>query len=353
LARDSLPGSIYFVGPDVSPDSLNETYLYYSPDTGKTLHIRRTYDGDYAMHNIAVTADASSGILYLTDDSHYGDLYFSNNFGETWVPRDFDAYSASSGCTTGQVAASSGHWSEDYGVSFSVGSGIGLPPSTRYYFSIGNLPGMLWAVCSDRNIYVTTDYSDTFDTLAPAPDYGPIRRGHADNEAFIFSLESGPGDFERIYFSENACTSFTDICEIELPDVDNPFYSHTAFERGWQQGQLLALYFDFYRISPPYADWEGGEIRIFISNDAGETWRLVSHHASNGDAIHDVPHIETKEIDKINVTETELSSESRIYLYDIRGRLIASGQTIYKNNLNNGFYIAKTKTDVKKILIFK
>ena len=44
VAKGWSPGELFIVGPDVSPDSSEHTFLYYSPDGGNTLEIRDTLD---------------------------------------------------------------------------------------------------------------------------------------------------------------------------------------------------------------------------------------------------------------------------------------------------------------------
>jgi hypothetical protein len=348
LARDSLPGSIYFVGPDVSADSLNQTYLYYSPDTGQTLHIRRTYDGDYAMHNIEVAADLQSGTVYFTDSESW-EMFISRNFGTTWTTGGREAVRVASGSFISELAITVRQWSTDFGETFVLGACSGWPGGS-YYYSTANQPGMCWGLNADGNIYTTTDYGDTFDTLAPAPDYGPIRRGHEDNEAFIVGMDYI--DYETIYYSFDACTTFEEGVSFELPGVSRTVDGMTAVDRGWQQQEILALHFDFYFSGyPPILS--GGNIRIFISTTAGETWRLVAYHSSDEESIHENPSNDILSRNKIEITGSYISSNEEIYLFNIQGKLIKSGQRISRSVLENGLYIAKTKSDSKKIINIK
>ena len=70
IAKDSTPGGIYIVGPDVSPDSTDLTLLYYSPDAGSTLVIRDTLDWLYFPLN-GSAADVTDGIVYLATTGSY------------------------------------------------------------------------------------------------------------------------------------------------------------------------------------------------------------------------------------------------------------------------------------------
>ena len=81
IAKDSSPGGIYIIGPDVSPDSASYDLLYYSQDAGTTLVIRDTllFPGmppipDVLDYN-GIAADCSVGIVYVGTDIHDG-LFF-------------------------------------------------------------------------------------------------------------------------------------------------------------------------------------------------------------------------------------------------------------------------------------
>jgi len=114
------PGELYIIGPDISPDSSEYTFLYYSPDSGRTLIVK-----DTLSEVLSIAADESSAVVYLADFSR---TYCSFDFGETFeeiYPHEGILYS---GVTTGELCHGfGGRWIFGFGDSVYVGGFWGWP----------------------------------------------------------------------------------------------------------------------------------------------------------------------------------------------------------------------------------
>ncbi|MCD6531865.1 hypothetical protein J7K99_05450 [bacterium] len=173
------PGELYIVGPDIPLDSSEYTFLYYSPDTGRTLIVK-----DTLSEILSIAADDSEGVLYLS--STFG-LYRSFNYGVSWeFFSPLEGY-LHSGVKEGEFAHNFGRWSIDYGSSLFIGALNGWVRIPAGDADVGVQPGALFVLVYDGVVVATLDYSDHYDTVFTLPNGGIIRSGAEGRERCLQS----------------------------------------------------------------------------------------------------------------------------------------------------------------------
>ena len=336
IAKDSTPGGIYIIGPDVSPDSSSHAILYYSPDGGYTLEIRDTLDCIEADY---IAVDFDDSIVYI--HSIIPPRRFSVSFdgGQTWEVHDspigYDNIKA--GVYPGRISASV--WvSEDYGFSWINHSGIGWSGGWAFDYEQG-IGNIFYIESNSGILHISYDLCETLSVVCTLDVPIFLVRGVFEGELYgiqnyhiIYSSDSG------FHWDTTGLTPYFSIDTLGLGDWE--------IVQGFYPGEL-------FLVSTVY-NWDyywgirGGIIEFWKSVDYGYTWELIARHEAG---------ISESNITKRNKIEiypnpfTEfINSNELITIIDISGREIASGQgKISLSNFPPGLYFAIARIDNKQI----
>jgi hypothetical protein len=321
------PGELYIYYGDEEIPSSGEAIFYFSPDTGRTLIANDTFPGSIYCPISSTAADESTGIVYV---NNFWVGWISYNYGINWIYKPSLEEELHSGLESGEVAHAYGYWSLDYGETGGYGAGHGWVPISSGDADVGVHPGALFALAHTGALIATFDYSDNYDTLCILPNGGIIRSGAKDAEMFAIIDRN-------VYYSHNACTTF--ILTGSAPSSKDFLYDYCC---GWSSNEIYAIGKIFW--------WDGGEIEIWRSANAGSTWNLI--------------HLHTCEItERKNPVENEtafysfsggiVKSEYSLKLYDITGHELNSGSVIDISKYPRGIYLISDGSRTSKIFWLK
>ncbi len=307
VAREAEPYGLYIVGPDVSPDSSEHTFLYYSPDGGYTLEIRDTLDWAGAIDCIHFAVDYIPDILYL--NNVHGDFYFSSDGGINWEFRynhtAMTCDDVRSGLDTGLII-SENLSSSDYGMVWEIHPADGLFGILSDEFEIAN-PGLFFWENHDGVLFVSIDTFDTVDSIFCFGLESPLFHGFNDYEIYSKLGFS-------ILRSIDGGSNFISVGSI-------PTFFQNETISGWKEGELICVGTKYNII--PMEGIFGGEIVVYHSIDYGMTWELIRHYEA-----------------RIQETITRVNSEIQIYpnpfthsikvnlpikIYNLSGREVSHG----------------------------
>ena len=315
IAKDSTPGGLYIIGPDVSPDSSEHTFLYYSPDGGYTLEIRDTLNWADAIDCIHFAVDYTLDVLYL--NNILGRIYYSSNGGRDWEFRyNHSAMSCDdikSGLTAGLVICQS-ITTFDYGLNWTIHYPDGwfghwtdiCEMSVPDLFYLENLEGVLFLSVDTFN-HVDSIY--TFETMSP------LFRGVSGEQIFALSGYA-------ILKTDDAGLSFDSVGSIYglIPSG----FSYELIS-GWSDSELFCVARKYNIIE--MEGIKGGIIIIWRSSDYGETWELVRRYEAKVEE-RSFPQ-EMNFIAYPNPFNSSISitapNDAEIEIYDIGGRIVGSG----------------------------
>jgi len=271
ITKDRTPGGLYIVGPDISPDSLEGIFIYYSPDAGTTLIVKDTPDSPFWAPS-GIVADYSTGNIYKI---YRENMWHSADSCETWIGRISYSYVGElllSGFEPGEVYANNrGNLvrSIDFGAiydSISVGSDYNAG-------CLGWNSGEIFVMLrSNGSIYHSTD---TLTSKSLIHNFGYncicIRKGCLVGGLYVLSNDSifYSADYGSTFVGRN--TFPLDTSSIEGPPV---FYDIVG---GNFPGQIFGYSFDNY--DDYFEDIGGGWIQICLSQDFGATFTCLTHTA--------------------------------------------------------------------------
>lgn len=331
----ALSNGLYIIGPDISPDSTEHLFLYYSPDGGHTLEVRNRLDW-IDFRDFAV--DFADDSLYMLENTR---LFVSEDCGRTFFFRsmDFGGLNIRSGTRRAMCITSGGLTSFDFAGSWIIPDGHGWFGTARTFaaeigveFGIGYIP-------NDDGILFFTDCH--FDTLNPIYDFSTpvhIFRGVQAGELYAEKADS-------IFYSVNHGNSF-EYVGIRPPATE---YSKHEIIAGNTTGELFAA--TYYRnwIEGEYI-YKGGHLEIWHSLDHGETWDLVrSHHA----AVHEARIYEENQELFYRRYGDQIVTNGTTYLFDINGKLLAKGVHYDLSNLRQGLFVLTNGEKSNKIINIK
>ena len=363
IAKDSTPGGIYIVGPDVSPDSTDLTLLYYSPDAGSTLVIRDTLDWTlFPVFGIA--ADVTEGIVYLSRTSPANDgLWVSFDGGINWENRgDYHSGIPYSGNIAGEILMGIAMFSTDYGVSAFAGAGQGLPIPLNILFAGGGTEqGESYFINTGGWLYRGWEYADTFILMNRVTMFVTV--GNLPGE--LWGIQGISND--SIFWSASHGSTFTFLLPVPMSlYIDYLEPDQWDFIRGYISGSLFICRAD-------YDTWfRGGFIKICYTENFGDTFVCVTHDASGVrfDTILKVNEIKAEPRDySINAYPNPFNSTiiitvnkpTIIEIFDISGKCVheSSEKNNYfewtPNNLPGGIYLIKVvdSCEMKKIIYLR
>ncbi len=354
IAKDSTPGGIYIVGPDVSPDSTDLTLLYYSPDAGTTLVLKDTLNWG-AVKGIA--ADLIDGIVYIARRDFVSDgLWISLDSGKTWENRgDYYRSVPYSGNTAGEILIGSWIFSTDFGFSATIGERLGLPlPCDVYWRGGGTEPGESYIIDYNGILYKGWDYADTFimiDTI------GLINITVGTQPGELWAISS-----TNLLFSSNHGSTFVEVSSLPILFTD--------FIRGENWGSLFICHTHYNEI--PMEGIFGGTIIICYTDNYGDEYICCSHDA-DGVRIEVISDIikskntlnDFKLIAYPNPFNSSISIETttptQIEIFNISGKIVfkSDEKTINSiwepDGLPGGVYLIKAQKNkaIKKIIYLK
>ena len=262
LAKDRTPGGLYVVGPDISPDSLEGQFLYYSPDAGTTLVIKDSSD-----YYSAISADYSLGNVYKVT---FERLYHSNDYGETWLLRITEAFPLLlTGYEAGELYGFTFDGlvrSDDFGVTTYV-----ITPSAGE-FNKGCLGWHSGEIFLLNNIYGQLYYSnDTLSTRYEVYNFGyhgcDLITSGRTGEIYGLSTDS-------IYYSADYGSTFVGTNTFSLEPEESSLMEIVG---GGFSGELYGVFVDYY-VDEHY-EQHGGSIRICYSRDYGATFTCLAQTA--------------------------------------------------------------------------
>ncbi len=260
IAKDQTPGGIYVVGPDISPDSLEGEYLYYSPDAGTTLVVK-----DSSGYS-AIAADYTTGNVYKVVLER---LYHSDNYGETWVLRITYAYEPIlTGYTGGEL-----YLPTNEGFVRAINYGVDYDSITwASDFSEGCLgwdSGEIFVLSRiTGNLYYSDDTLGSKSTVYTFGYHGCdlITSGRTGE---IYGLSS-----DSIYYSADYGSTFVGTNTFSMEPEESSLMEIVG---GRFSGELYGVYVDYY--FDDYYVGRGGSIRICYSRDYGATFTCLTHTA--------------------------------------------------------------------------
>ena len=344
IAKDSTPGGIYIIGPDVSPDSTDLTLLYYSPDAGTTLIIRDTFY--FFAEGIAV--DRVDSVLYLLTNA----INISYDYGKSWELRDYcERRVPYAGNIPGEVLLGAFSFSHDFCETSVLGEMIGIDGPANCYAGSGQ-PGESYFVSMSGNLFYSWCYADTF-IMTNNVGGANVTVGNLQGELWMRKRDS-------LFFSENYGSTFVYGGIIPIP------FSHTIgecsdfdFIRGDTSGSLFICNTHINNV--PMIGIFGGYIKICYTNDYGVTFNCVEHGwYDSTSSIENVPKLpKTNSILLFpNPFTNFIETNVPVVIYDISGKEVARGQgKLDLSKLSPGLYFAKWYEDreaiSKKILKIK
>ncbi len=347
IAKDSTPGGIYIIGPDVSPDSTDLTLLYYSPDAGTTLIIRDTLDW---IEPMGIAADCSLGIVYMSNVYYFYGVYFSSDSGRTWEHRgDYGSAELYNCDTTGALIVGYPFFSFDYGFTVRYGERIGIPTmADREPYSLGGglLAGEVYYVSVTGKLFYSWCYADTFEQIDSTGRI-TITAGNLPGELWAINGST-------LMFSEDHGTTFTDICTIPIP--------FGAFIRGKEPGELFMCHIEYNEI--PMEGIFGGTIRICHTDNYGENFNCLTHSAESTKIFEGVsksPAIEIKAFPNPfnSVVTIKANEPTRIQIISTTGRCIFDSDKISSSfkwkpeDISSSIYLIKdVESNITKKIIY-
>ena len=341
IAKDSTPGGIYIVGPDVSPDSTGYSsdllFLYYSPDSGKTLEIRDTI-GRYE-HIYSIAADDSFDVLYADWDLF---LRVSWDGGRNWTETGYPCYSeVFSGVYPGELMVSVVDWSTDFGTTFRR---VDFPGEISWRAEANATIGwergesfvLIYTDAAHINepgdIFKLTNYGDSCWKVSSLGHVGEIFNGGAPPEMYLYA-------YDTIYLSLDSYES------LELMGITPVVFNEVI--GGKSPCELYGYRYGYY-IEP--MEGRCGWIEIWHSSDCGRSWCVIARHDSCGSMIRD----ETEKEDfNYEIKGGYVKSSEYLYLLDLSGRVCGEGKDIGLIDKESGIYFLSNGRMMKKILWLK
>ena len=354
----------YIIGPDVSPDSTDSYFLYYSPDAGTTLISRTTLWNDVTC----IATDPTPGIIYAArfDDFHGPGIYFSSDSGRTWENRgDYYAYCLFSGSTVGEVIFSPSKISLDFGYTLRYGALVGVEEGDfelwRLSICGGTLPGEIYYISNSFNLLYSWCYADTYIDVNDFVGY--ITAGVFSGELWAYSPIT-----DSLYYSADHGSTLTNLTPVPISEPESyELYDAWDFVRGYNKPGSLFLVRTKY-----YYFLEGGEITICHTENFGDTFVCITHNASGVDieVVSDI--VEVKMEPKkysINAFPNPFNSTitikteppSNIQIFNLKGNCVfETDEKITEIDwtptiLSAGIYIVKSvdSNQTRKILFVK
>ncbi len=353
ISKDRTPGGLYIVGPDISPDSLDGAFIYYSTDAGTTLIVKYTPDSPIWAPT-AITADYSTGNLYKI---YRENMWHSADSGETWSGRISNSYAGElllSGFESGEVYANnranlvrSINFGEDYD-SISVGSDYNAG-------CLGWNSGELFVMLrSNGTIYHSID---TLSSKTTIYTFGYncicIRKGCLAGDLFVLSSDS-------IFYSADYGSTFVGMNTFPLDTslIDGPpvFYDIVG---GNYAGQVFGYSYGL------------GWLQICLSEDYGANFTCIKHSAEGMtyDTLSSIKeNLNTPELMQLKIFPNPFNSFCSIYgdtdteiaIYTIDGKLLTKGKTNnfgrffwYPQNTPTGIYLIKSQSNIGKVFYAK
>ncbi len=355
IAKDRTPGGLYIVGPDISPDSLEGAFIYYSTDAGTTLIVKYTPDSPIWAPT-AITADSTLGSVYTI---YRENLRYSDDYGSSWdwLHSGFSTYvGISAGRFPGEIFTKvTGHLvrSLDYGVTFDT-----LTPSFIYHHPcVGNVDGELYGIRLDtRDIYYSSDngFTNAVVNNVYFIDYlVSIRRGTQDGEVFILAADS-------LYYSSDHCSTLVGVNTFQIDtfsyETSPTFYDIVG---GNFSGQVFGYSYGL------------GWLQICLSEDYGANFTCIKHSAEGMtyDTLSSIKeNLNTPELMQLKIFPNPFNSFCSIYgdtdteiaIYTIDGKLLTKGKTNnfgrffwYPQNTPTGIYLIKSQSNIGKVFYAK
>jgi len=272
LIRGNEIGEIYFTGP--TPYYYGASGLYHSTDNGQQITLQFSDSTDDFIGSLL--SDACDSCLYLLKTGDEQSLRLSNNDGLSWTTVSNQVFGNGSVYDAGIVAGeiyrpindlgSGIERSTNYGYSFTPCAAIGLPDTSWIYsLALGSIAGEVYLLTCWNDYYYSADSGESFTYLgnlwqAGAPNYSYLISGSQVDEMYLFHYDS-----QCLYQITQQGQSVT-LAE----DFDLPNWSLWP-SAGKEPGRLYVR-----------ANWfnlgnYGGVIRIYTSDNSGNSWTMVEH----------------------------------------------------------------------------
>ena len=334
IAKERAPSNgLYIIGPDISPDSTEHLFLYYSPDGGHTLEVRNRLDW-IEFRNIA--ADYADSIVYVQNTTT---TYHSENMGLVFTPRGDGESRANirAGTFRGYVLTGGGLLSYNYCLSWHRPTVVGWFGDWGGEAELGIIYNIGYILNTDGILF----YSENqFDTLEPVYDFSEnvrIFRGVQAGELYAEKADT-------IFYSTDHGNSFTYVGRIP-PATE--FHKHEIIA-GNTTGELFAATYFRNWIEREYV-YKGGHLEIWHSTDYGTTWDIVrSYHASVHENVQNVDNPELYQR-----TGNTIVTSNHTFLFDINGKLVSKGVSYDLSKLKQGLFVLTDGRNSSKIINVK
>ena len=255
LAKGAKPGELYIYGPGPEFD----WRLYYSNDYGQTVVVKNESIGGQ------LSGDATDGGLFVVVEDG---LYFSSDYGASFVRKNTLTALISSGTTPGEVYALRAchvYRSTDYGATFRE---VGYLIANRG-IAVGAEPGEVYVMENPGQIYYSSDYGTHFvrkDSLGIESFW--ISGGPVAGEVYVLATDG------QLYFSSEYGANFAK--KYKFPSEVALYFA--GMVAGRNSGEVFVYQYYTYMTG-------GGEIYIYYSSDYGETF--VRYHPFSTSGVND------------------------------------------------------------------
>jgi len=354
IAKDRTPGGLYVVGPDISPDSSEGQFLYYSPDSGMTLVVKDSsgYSG--------IGADYVLGNIYK---EVFETIYHSDDYGASWSSCMHGA-GLFTGAQSGEFYAFNGYC---FGRALEFGDSF-YCVTTWDGFNTGCLgwqPGELFLL---DQIWGFLYYSsDTMLSTSEVYSFGYhgcdlITSGRSGE---IYGLSS-----DSIYYSADYGSTFVGTNTFSLEPEESSLMEIVG---GGFSGELYGVYVDYH--VDEYYEQHGGNIRICYSRNYGATFTCLSHTAEGitFDTLTGIDESQTSRPSRLalyaypnpfnSAVTISAPAGAEVEVFDVKGRRVAelaSGDQFWKPepSVGSGVYLVRAKigdgqTATKRVVYLK